>query len=145
MHKSQRVSFNMDNICIKLHRGYPTGKHQDLQKQRSVLNRSGTDPSVCCSVFPSPETDKRKSLIQLIHLRPSSPPLFVCPFSVFSPYICPSIPPLCFSLSTHRPAASLCSTATGTGPPFFYGPAGKPEMPQAHPDQERPSIVLRPH
>lgn len=89
----------MDNICIKLHSGYPTGKHQVLQKQRSILNRSATDPSVCCTVFPSPETDRGKSLIQLLHLRPSSPPLFICPFSVFSPYIFPSIAPLCLSLS----------------------------------------------
>lgn len=67
-------------------------------------------------VFPSPETipKDRKSLIQLIQLRPSWPPLFVCPFSEFSPYIHPFIPPflsLCVSLSLPLSTDQLLSLA----------------------------------
>lgn len=56
---------------------------------------SGSKLIVCCFLGCSlwRLSPKRERLIQLIHLRPSSPPLFICPFSAFSPYIHPSNPP----------------------------------------------------
>lgn len=82
--------------------------------------------------------------IWLIHLGPSLPPLYVCPFSAFSPYIHPSLWPSPMSLLlTHWPAAFLLSTRTWTrsDPPLFRiyaSPAGKPEMQAAHPGRQRP-------
>lgn len=120
---------------------------------------SGSKLIVCCFLGCSlwRLSPKRERLIQLIHLRPSSPPLFICPFSAFSPYIHPSNPPpfsqpLSLSLAPlfYWPPVFLFPTATRrredqpTPQPTPPGPAGKPETPKAHPGQERPRIALRP-
>ena len=96
----------------------------------------------------SPETvsAQRKSLIQLIHLRPSSPPLFICPFSAFSPYLLPSFPPLLsldlslsfFPLTSCSPRLHRC-LALQTGPARL--PAPRPcAVPQVN--QRRPGHTL---
>lgn len=74
-------------------------------------------------VLPSLETvtTERKSLIQLIHLRPSSPPLFICPFSAFSPYIHPSIPPLLSLRLSLSLSLGLPLTSCFSSPPTWPG------------------------
>lgn len=93
-------------------------------------------------VLPSLETvtTERKSLIQLIHLRPSSPPLFICPFSAFSPYIHPSIPPLLslrlslsLSLSTSPTDQLLFLSSNRGGPAHPTPPLQVPQVNQRRP------------